>query len=37
MSYVLAGYGATVAVLGLYAVRIVLRARALGAGGRRAP
>ena len=29
MSYVYAGYGITVATLGLYAARVLLRARAL--------
>ena len=29
MSYVLAGYAVTVATLGLYALRVVLRGRAL--------
>jgi hypothetical protein len=29
MSYVLAGYGATVGTLGVYALRVVLRGRAL--------
>lgn len=33
MTYVLAGYGATVAALVLYALRVVLRSRALAGDG----
>ena len=37
MSYVLAGYGVTVATLALYALRVVVRSRALARDGRHQP